>query len=470
MLTLETWKQIRETIDQALEYDPNPPIVVEKDGMTVIVSDSLPPEANAMALAMYSRSPKSFLVHLQEVLKKGWQKFMGQFYVGYGHKSIGDCGSTTVCTENVSMLVAKAVQDYKLYKGQEASTRYLDMANQRVLNPLGTPEGEDIQNLWMTLYKKVLAELIPYLTEKYPALPTDDPKVYEKAIKAKAFDIARAFLPAGCTTYVGWHTTLREAWDHLKELSFHPLLEVRESAQMMLSGLREKYPNSFNFKSYPEQDTFFEKCSVRTYHKPGTLSESVDWREGGSFSGWTEIDPGYMNQQTLDLLSTRPQKTELPDWFNKYGLFQFRFLLDFGSFRDLQRHRSCTQLMPLLTTKCGFNDWYLKSLPENLKTEVLETLAIQEERIAKIDDPLIRQYYIAMGYNVFCHVVAGLPSAVYIAELRSGQAVHPTLRRIAQKMANFLVRTIPEMALHVDYSGDEWSTARGKHDIVKKDE
>jgi hypothetical protein len=98
------------------------------------------PEPLAMLQALYSRDPRSVLDHIDRVHKVGAEKFMGSFYVGYGHKSIGDCGTTTIFIEQVSMLCAKAFQDWPLYNGQEASTRYLDMSKQEVLNPLKSSE------------------------------------------------------------------------------------------------------------------------------------------------------------------------------------------------------------------------------------------------------------------------------------------------------------------------------------------
>jgi hypothetical protein len=169
------------------------------------------------------------------------------------------------------------------------------------------------------------------------------------------------------------------------------------------------------------------------------------------------------------ILNERPPKTELPETFERFGQFIFEFYLDFGSFRDIQRHRSCVQVMPLLTTRHGFHKWYLESLPPNLQAEAQKLLLLQEERIASINDEVTRQYYVAMGYNVACELTAGLPSAVYIAELRSTQAVHPTLRPIAQQMGQALKESVPEITLHCDMGPDEWTTVRGKHDIVKKD-
>ncbi len=428
----------------------------------VFVVDGLPPEVGAMLLAMYSRDPRSARVHLEKIKEVGVEKFMGTYYVGYGHKSIGDCGSTTVCAELVSMLAAKAIQHHPLYNGQEASTRYLDMTNQPILNPFGNELGALIQTRWMNIYSRVLEALIPHFTEKYPMLPQDNPVQYAKAIKAKAFDVARAFLPAGCTTYVGWHTNLRQAWDHIYEMRFHPLDEVQEIAAAMLARLKESYPNSFGFKDRPEQDDYYSECSSFVYSSVHTLP-----REGWSYT--SSLNTFQLKDHPL--LTSRPKWAELPDHFNRFGEIRFNFFLDFGSFRDIQRHRSCVQVMPLLTTRYGIEEWYLESLPEELRNEILPLVEEQEEAIHSLtDDTILAQYYVAMGYRVKCELIAHLPSAVYIAELRSTQAVHPTLRVIAQKMGKALKEVLPSMTLYVDKSPDEWSTLRGKHDIVKKEE
>ncbi len=438
--------------------------IIDKPQTKVIVFDDMPPEANAMILALYSRDPQPVETHRSKVAEIGSDKFMAQYYVGYGHKSIGDCGSTTICCENVSMLAAKAIQNNRLYNGQEASTRYLDMKNQPVLNPLGTEIGRKIQEGWMSLYARALEVLVPHLTEKYPRLPEEKEVVYAKAIKAKAFDIARAFLPAGCTTYVGWHTTLRQAWDHINDLLFHPLDEVREMAKTVLSDLQAKYPNSFGFKRYDEQDRYYEVSSAAQYRDPSPEPEFL------VYSNNFDTSELRRDGALALLLRVRPQKTELPAIFEELGTIQFRFPLDFGSFRDLQRHRSCSQEMPLLTTRLGFNKWYLDSLPADFRKEALVAISKLRFDIEAIKDVYVRQYYVAMGFNVTCVLTTSLPSAVYIAELRSGQTVHPTLRPIAQEMGHALKRLIPYMTLHVDYSPDEWSTVRGKHDIVKKEE
>lgn len=148
----------------------------------------------------------------------------------------------------------------------------------------------------------------------------------------------------------------------------------------------------------------------------------------------------------------------------------FSFPLDFGSYRDLQRQRSAVQEMPLLTTNHGFHPWYLEQLTPELKAEAIMVLETQKARIAKLDTTKeIKQYYTAMGYTVTVRMSCTLPSAVYIAELRSSDTVHPTLRIEAQRMGDAIKASVPGIAMHHDTSPGAWNIKRGAQDIVRKD-
>lgn len=426
---------------------------------SVYVIDDMPPEATAMLQALYSRDPRSVTVHLEKVKEVGASKFMSQFYVGYGHKSIGDCGSTSIFIEGVSMLAAKAIQDWPLYSGQEASTRYLDMASQPFLNPLGSREGEVVQEEWRRFYSHVLQQLVPQLKDRFPRQSEQDEQVWEKAIKARAFDIARGFLPAGAATLVSWHTNLRQAADHLKGMRNHALPEVQAIAEQVLAALREKYSASFLHKQYDEEEQYLRK-SERAF-------------------GFSDQPPPnafvYRSNLQLDamrpyesLLRERPPRAELHHRFRKFGTIDFGFPLDCGSYRDLQRQRSCTQDMPLLTTGWGFHPWYLEQLGGDLVNEAIAFLKRQELQIRELRcDALLKQYYVGMGYTIAVDMTCSLPSAVYIAELRSSDAVHPTLRVQAQRMGDALEEAVPGLKMHHDRSPGTWNIKRGTQDIVR---
>jgi len=332
------------------------------------------------------------------------------------------------------------------------------MAMQAILNFLGT-EGESIQKGWMGMYKHLLSILVPHLKERFPLVEGQDPTTWERSIKAKAFDIARGFLPAGATTFVGWHTTLREARDHLIELRNHPLKEVRDVAEHASKLLHQKYPASGFDKVYPGQETYVAQY-MRDFAYMEPENMDVFWKDN--------FDLAAISRHKA-VLTNRPSKAELPAFLRKYGNATISFLLDFGSFRDLQRHRSATVLMPPLTTQYGFHQWYLDQIPEDHRKVVMTFIEQQIELIENLScDPHTRQYYIAMGFQVACEVTGGLPSIVYITELRSGQTVHPTLRVVAQKMATELTEIFPTMNLHHDPSPDEWNIKRGSQTIVRK--
>lgn len=416
-----------------------------------------------MLQALYSRSPKSVREHVEQVRTVGAEKFMANFYVGYGHKSIGDCGTTSLFVENVSMLVAKAVQDWPLYNGQEASTRYLDMSKQEVKNPLASDTGKAIQDEWMRFYVYLLETLVPVLKERFPMAEADagKEKQYEKAIKARAFDIARGFLPAGATTYVAWHTNLRQAHDHVKEMRHHPLQEVRDTAAEILKALQAKYSSSFLHKSYEVEEAYVEKSMASFAFFEDTSITSF------SYQSRLDLDGLKVHQ---DLLATRPPKAELHQRFRQYGDIVFTFPLDFGSYRDLQRQRSAVQEMPMLTMKHGFHPWYLEQLPEALRTEAQAVLESQKQKIDALDaDTATKQYYVAMGYMVAVRMSCPLPAAVYISELRSADTVHPTLRIEAQRMGDAILACVPDIAMHHDTSPGSWNIKRGAQDITRRD-
>jgi len=418
------------------------------------------PEDIAMLQSLYSRSPQSVHLHLEQVKAKGSARFHEQYYVGFAHKSIGDCGTTSIFVEDVSMLVAKAIQDNPLYSGQEASTRYLNMAEQPVMNPLMTPHGEKIQRGWIDLYKDVLDRLIPHFEKRFPREDGQKKSVWRKAIKARAFDVARGFLPAGCCTNVAWHTNLRQAADHLKLLRHSPCKEIRDVGARILAELVKKYPSSFSHEHSAEEECYLEK-SVNAFAFYEGKPPLVDFRH------FAMLDYDRLKEYQY-LLDSRPPKTELHQRLRQCGMIQFEFPLDFGSYRDLQRHRSCVQDMPLLTTKHGIMPWYFEQLPSSIR-EVAEVATRGLERlITDLDlSPEEKQYYVAMGYRCTIRITCPLPSAVYIAELRSSPSVHPTLRVVAQKIGDTIQALVPGLVMYHDKSEGIWDIRRGEQDIVK---
>ena len=426
----------------------------------ILIIDELAPQDNAMLQALYSRSPESVTKHLEKVQATGSGKFMSEFYVGYGHQSIADCGSTTIFIEGVSTLADKVIQDWPLYSGQETSTRYVDMAKQPIIDPVGTPASKAILDAWMEFYLAAQEPLQEHIKRQHPIEPGQKEAVYNKAVKARSFDILRAWLPAGITTQLSWHTNLRQAYDHLAWLLHHPLPEARANAEAIMSQLKFKYPESFSQVESENQLAYRQFAMEKVGYYEPMVAPGFDCNIQINMDGLAEF------QEVID---ARSPMTTLPVIMGELGTVGFSFMLDFGSFRDIQRHRNGTCRIPLLTPRYGFHGWYLFELPEELQYQGMALIAKQEQAIAELQaSPVDRQYYLALGYMVPCSIRYGLPAMVYTIELRSSKTVHPTLRTIAHQMYSSLHYYLPKLKMYVDTDPNTWDIRRGLHDITKK--
>lgn len=417
-------------------------------------------ESEAMLQALHSRSIWGIKDHLR-VLNERWSdKFMSSFYVWYWHKSIWDCGSMTIFIEWISMLAAKAIQDSKLYNGQEASTRYIDFSEQDMVNIAWNEDGNNILEEQRSFYLDILWPLEDNLKNLFPIKEDEKQWMYDKAIKAKGFDIARWFLPAWTSTNLAWHNNLRQISDKILQLRNHPLSEVREIALTLEKAVIEKYPNSFTNKRYEDTEKYVNEISKKYYYHDNRVNELNITKD--------DIDEEEL-KENIDIYNSRPNsKTELPVWLNNDWSLKCEFLLDFGSFRDLQRHRAINQRMPLLTDELWFNEWYFSQLPFH----ILEKAKNHLDKIQKETDNLNlsieeRQYYIPMWYNISNQISWTLPGMIYMLELRSTQFVHPTLRIIAQQIGKY-IENKHKIRLFVEHTNYDFDVNRGKHDITLK--
>lgn len=438
-------------------------------GGKIVVIDpgaTLNAEATAMLQALHSRSTEGINGHLQVLAERGAEKFMSTYYVQYGHKSIGDCGTAIVFIEGISMLAAKAIQDSKLYNGQEASTRYIDFAAQPFHNPDGSTAGKEILETWRNFYLEAVSAMKAALPDRFPQGDGEKDTSYQKAIAARAFDITRGFLPAGASTNLAWSSTLRQFGDRIQELRHHPLEEVREISAVLEDAMIATHPSSFNTekKRYEATEQYLADATAQYYYHDPKTPDMALVHDG--------IDRSAL-QPYRDLIAIRPPKTELPKWLGAYGTSSFAFTLDYGSFRDIQRHRAVTQRMPLLTMDIGFHNWYLSELTDEVRRRAETLLATQREAIEKLtEDPLTRQYYIPMGYSISNYLTGDLPALTYLVELRASSMVHPTLATRASEMAALLKDTYGDdlgTVFHLDPEPGRFNVKRGDQDIIKRD-
>lgn len=296
--------------------------------------------------------------------------------------------------------------------------------------------------------------------------------LHDRCVDAARFDVLRGFLPAGARTNLSWDTNLRQARDHLVWLHHHPDTEVRHVARRIHEALSERYPQTFG------------NVIVVSDYAEATMADNyfVD----PNFAA--DLDPSCSHSVVFDndlwcALERRPERGPIPPWTAALGNVSSSFLLDYGSFRDVQRHRWGVVRMPLLTwvnlpRGCGtFHPWYIAQLPPHLAHTAGALLGSQYQKYTTLkyevavgsDWPVLSlQAFVPMGVMVPVSITQPLPAFIYRVELRSSRHVHPTLRSVVLKEAEWFLDAFPTIPITVDSHPGDWAVTRGGQTIEER--
>lgn len=375
----------------------------------------------AMMCALLSRSRAPIEKHVEKLNAKGSESFMKQFYIGYGHKSIGLCGNCVVFVEGCSMVAAKACQAHQKYAGQEISTRFNDMADQ-LFHLFGEDGGvkrylTNYVNDLRTFYKKAVID-----TEKEQALKLgidmETATLEQKTtVKTRAFDIVRGFLPLGCSTNVAICLTLADMADHVQWMySHHTFPEVRNLARTIHIALKERHPNTFL--------TELQETPISVY-SPSFKEKGVEWENIHNCVYPESAD------QSWDVRGPKVTITKR---------------IDYACYRDLQRHTSVKRSMVRFKIR-KFERFYIENLPLHLQDQAAELVySLRAFDVDNKGSPVwddinthnLLMYAMPMGFKVNYSFFATNSALAYIFPLRSGPTVHPVLRKYICEIYNEL--------------------------------
>jgi hypothetical protein len=149
--------------------------------------------------------------------------------------------------------------------------------------------------------------------------------------------------------------------------------------------------------------------------------------------------------------------------FHAGAALRFDILMDIGGFRDMHRHRRCTQIIQPFTALHGFETPTCGDLgPEvNILAEAgvladfqsaIEQAHAASAQIAASQAPEATQsalYLLPLATRIRSLFKMDFAEAQYITELRSGPAGHFSYRRIAWEMFLALKRQHPSLARHI---------------------
>jgi thymidylate synthase ThyX len=159
-----------------------------------------------------------------------------------------------------------------------------------------------------------------------------------------------------------------------------------------------------------------------------------------------------VRREIIDLgLCHRGQHDELLRPFSAGQQFRFDILMDLGGFRDMHRHRRCVQIMQGFTTRHGYD------LPQELDPAgarqsyeaVMQQTAAAVLRLASrpaSEASECSEYAIPLAFRKRTLFKMDFAEALYISELRTGAAGHPSYRKVAYAMYEAVARKHPALA------------------------
>ncbi len=496
---------------------------------------NLPEVVKGALFARYSRSPKSlrrlfldeFLLHIEKKQSDDVEesfldisraeKLYDRVFSEYGDDSVAQLGGAHIACEQASNILTKILEWSRLGSYLEQSTRYIFYDQKlgdkyRYTIPseiLNSPDEVTYLNGMEDLfeiYKKSLGELIPYFQKLFPKKSSDSNFVYNSTIRAQACDIARGVLPASTVSNVGIFATGQSYELMIMRMRVHPLKEVRDCAEMMLTELRKVIPSFLKRVDVLERGlkwgSYFEKNHQNMKDISDNIQASgedildvdlIDWDEdaelkvaAASLYPYTHYSENNilkflknMNQEEIEniirnYVGERENRRHKPGRGMERVFYKFDIKSDFASFRDLQRHRLMTIDWQLLNPNLGFE----------IPKEIIETnLEFDWNRAQKISNklfsllssygPEVAQYPVLFGHKIRYSMQLNARAAFHLLELRTTRQGHTNYRIVCQKMHKLIKekaghRVIADLMNFVDHNDYDLARLESSRSTEKK--
>lgn len=468
-------------------------------------------------VSSFSEITQSDAIHENQMVAiQKAQNFYDRILDGFGDDSIGELGGAHLAIENVSMIAAKAIEDFRIGGSPlEKSTRYIYF-DQKVN---GEYKFYKESNLMISAYKEIYLDtcnmlfdtynkLIPKLTEKIQKSFVQEENVskvaYTAALRAKVLDCLRGLLPAAALTNLGIFGNGRFFDNMIKKLNCHNLSELQDIASKSFEELSTIIPSFIRRAEVSSKyqiafSSFLEKMKTdlkdTTNNHVSEISKNskkvilVDYDKDAlkkvlktllfenSKASFEDIEKKIETltseeiDKILDIASRyRTNRREKSPRALENAFFTFEIVGDFGMYRDLQRHRILTQERQLLN--CNL-DYYIPE--EILNTDMEKDYRNAITNAKKAFDQMSKelpeeaQYVVPMAYNLRWYFTINLRSLQWLCELRSQPQGHQNYRYIAQEMANLVILKFPEFKRFFKFVDFEGYTLGRINQEIKKD-
>lgn len=401
----------------------------------------------------------------------------------YGDDSVAQLLGVHVAVENASNVLTKILEWGRLLSYLEQSTRYIPYNEKRDGRwryhvPTEITDEELRQHYECVLdncfetYARWFEPIQEYLRAAFPRGESDSKTAYRLSIRAKACDILRGLLPAATTANVGIFGSAQGFEALLLRLQEHPLAEARLTGDRMLHELRQVIPVFMRRVDQPDRGAEWSKYLRTTANETARETARILQRiEATSvqerYVRLIESDPHgelkviaaamyphapsdddsllevarRLSDSDCDRLlaayvGKRTNRRQKPGRAFERTSYRFEVLVDYGAFRDLQRHRMLTLDWQPLSPYLGFE------VPHEMEQlgggddwrRVMHDCAALYEDLRNTDLGHVGQYALPMAYHIRFYMQMNAREAMHLIELRTSHQGHPAYRWVGQEM------------------------------------
>lgn len=319
---------------------------------------------------------------------------------------------------------------------------------------------------------------------------------YRADIRAKTCDTIRVLLPAATLTNLGMHANGRTFELMLKRLFSSELPEFKELAEKAHRALNHVVPRyvqraeqglaylvetrrnmqaladqvlfGYQVNPSPEVEVFEpQRRSATVLEYAAMLYSYSEFSLAQLAEIVRKLPPSVTGRIAKTYIGNRTSRRDRPGRALEFGYkWNIDMVIDFGIFRDLHRHRMCTQERQSLTTRLGFVD-----VPEEI-VEAGHADVVRQcvDRSAELYEAIrgdlgreIAQYAVLFGFKIRSFIGINDRAAGHLLELRTGPQGHKSYRLVCQEIARRMCQMGPwwtgQVLQFVDYGQYDWPRA-----------
>jgi thymidylate synthase ThyX len=359
-------------------------------------------------------------------------------------------------------------------------------------------------------YEAFTQEMLQHYTGKIPRPQEMAEDQYTRTLRARAFDNSRYLLPLATNTSLGQIVNARTLETQIARLLSSPYAEVWHLGALLKDAAREPSYNvqtetlralveeikaanpelgekaaqqllrptrvAPTLVKYADANAYESQTRTELEHAAAELMEGVpleaaplvDLVEDGplevemaatliysgchhSYRQVTQRVQALTAKQRSEIIDLgmrhRSPHDELLRGFHAGQQFKFDILMDIGGFRDMHRHRRCTQIEQGFTRLHGYDtppDIVEAGLEGRYKAAIHKGVSVSE-KIGPAG-PHAGLYLLPMAFRKRTLFKMDFAEALYISELRSGPAGHFSYRNVAYAMYEEVAKKHPSLA------------------------